>query len=198
MAEREHFTNGRCFTGATGLALVFASFSAQINSWPHWISIGMGYGAGIVLMLLAAIWITKSYYSRHEQPQFAVVPPLAEEEEKMFFSPLQIEAFQLSRDIIQYVSGLGPKPELDKPGTTENRKKIEERQQWREKLIAGYDLRFADRDKAISLKFAEKGISITILQEAEYVEPKIHQWAEELVAMAHKVDGLNLSVGARQ
>ena len=64
MAQREHFTNGRCFAGGSGLALMIAAFGAQTALWNHWITIGVLYGAGIILAILATVWITKSYYSR--------------------------------------------------------------------------------------------------------------------------------------
>jgi hypothetical protein len=63
MAEREHFTNFRCFTFGTGFAIMAAAFGAQIGGWTHWITIGIGYGVGIVLMLIATALITKSYFS---------------------------------------------------------------------------------------------------------------------------------------
>ena len=70
MAEREHFTNGRCAALGTGVALVGTSFTAHIGNWNHWISIGVGYGTGFLLVLIASILITKSYYSReHIQPK---------------------------------------------------------------------------------------------------------------------------------
>ncbi len=61
MAEREHFTNFRCFAFGTGFTLMATSFGAQIGGWTHWITIGIGYGIGIVLMLTATVFITKSY-----------------------------------------------------------------------------------------------------------------------------------------
>lgn len=71
MAEREHFTNGRCFAGGSGLTFLIAAFGAQIAGWQHWITIGMAYGLGIVLMFGAIVLITKSYYG---QPAKATTP----------------------------------------------------------------------------------------------------------------------------
>lgn len=68
MAEREHFTNFRCITFGTGFAMTVASFGAQVAGWQHWISIGIGYGIGIVLMLIAAVLISKSYFSKQSEP----------------------------------------------------------------------------------------------------------------------------------
>jgi hypothetical protein len=65
MAEREHFTNGRCLTFGTGITLVIAAFGAQVEGWQHWLTIGAAYATGIILMLIAAILITKSHMSKH-------------------------------------------------------------------------------------------------------------------------------------
>lgn len=67
MPEREHFTNGRCFTFGTGLALMGTSFGAQVSGWTHWITLGVGYGIGIVLMSIATMLIAKSYFSRQSE-----------------------------------------------------------------------------------------------------------------------------------
>lgn len=72
MAGREHFTNGRCLTFGTGFTLMGAAFGAQIGGWSHWLTIGMAYGMGLLLILLATVLITKSYFSgRSEKSQTA-------------------------------------------------------------------------------------------------------------------------------
>jgi hypothetical protein len=111
------------------------------------------------------------------------------------FSPLQIEAIELSRDILEYLKDFGLKPPTLNPGTPENRARICERAQWLERLMAGYQLRFEQRDKDISLKFQEKGMRTNVASEPRFMEDKYHQWAEELIALAYKIDGINLSVG---
>ncbi|HEY0307750.1 MAG TPA: hypothetical protein VGB94_06280 [Acidobacteriaceae bacterium] len=74
MAEREHFTNGRCITFGTGCTLVGTAFGAQIGGWSHWFTIGIAYGMGILLILLATVWIAKSYFSNEPDKQLAVMP----------------------------------------------------------------------------------------------------------------------------
>lgn len=66
MAEGEHFTNFRCLVFGTGFALMGAAFGAQVGGWTHWITIGIGNGVGIVLMLVATVLITKSFFT--DQP----------------------------------------------------------------------------------------------------------------------------------
>jgi hypothetical protein len=39
------------------------SFGAQIGGWTHWITVGIGYGISVVLMLIATVLITKSYFA---------------------------------------------------------------------------------------------------------------------------------------
>ncbi|MCU1248747.1 MAG: hypothetical protein JWQ49_1776 [Edaphobacter sp.] len=77
MPERDHFTNGRTWTFGTGFGLMSLSFGAQISGWGHWITVGAGYGVGIVLMLIAAVLITKSYFSRHPESHDGTLPTLA-------------------------------------------------------------------------------------------------------------------------
>ena len=86
MVWREHFTNGRTFTGGSGLAVVAAASSAQIGGWHHWTAIGFLYGVGVVLVVLSAALIAKSYYAPQSAPRPIIrVPAL-----------LPIEGLQLS------------------------------------------------------------------------------------------------------
>jgi hypothetical protein len=45
------------------MGLVVAAFGAQIAGWHHWISIGIAYGVGIALVVVAAVLITRSHHS---------------------------------------------------------------------------------------------------------------------------------------
>jgi hypothetical protein len=74
MAEREHFTNGRCLTFGTGSALTATAFGAQVSGWTHWVTEGIGYGIGIVMMLIATVLIAKSYFSGQSE-QTAISSP---------------------------------------------------------------------------------------------------------------------------
>lgn len=123
-----------------------------------------------------------------------MLPPTTE-----WFSPLQVEALQLSRDIRAYLNECGEKPGLLKPGSSENLARIDERMKWSMRLEAGYKLRFETRDKEIDLKFSEKGISVrTSANPPRYINERYYEWAEELVALAYKVEGIALSVGTSQ
>ena len=42
---------------------------AQIGGWHHWMTIGIGYGVGLILMLIAAALIAKSYFSKQPEKQ---------------------------------------------------------------------------------------------------------------------------------
>ena len=138
MVEREHFTNGRCYTGGGGLALVLAAFTTQITGWHHWISIGVAYGMGGVLILLSTVWITRSYYTRDRSgpvPAPSLAPPLdgqtiafggrgTLEEVQVeharvlalgnqldgVFNPLQVEAVRLASDLETFMNRIGDRP----------------------------------------------------------------------------------------
>lgn len=68
MAWREHFTNGRSLGLGTGVALVSLAFGAHIAAWPHWITIGMFYGSGLVLVTGSSILVSKSYFAPEQEP----------------------------------------------------------------------------------------------------------------------------------
>lgn len=76
MPQKEHFTNSRCLTFGTGLAIAGLSFGAQISGWTHWISIGVGYGVGLTLLISAAVTIIRSYLP-DEVESSAIVPTQA-------------------------------------------------------------------------------------------------------------------------
>jgi hypothetical protein len=40
-----------------------AAFGAQVSNWTHWITIGLGYGIGVALLVIATVLITRSYFS---------------------------------------------------------------------------------------------------------------------------------------
>ena len=61
MPAREHFTNFVCLTFAIGFALAGSAFGAQIGGWTHWISIGIAYGIGIMLMVNATVLVARSF-----------------------------------------------------------------------------------------------------------------------------------------
>ena len=113
-------------------------------------------------------------------------------------SPLQMDALHLSHDIIKYLREFEPKPPLLDPGSAEGRQRVYERADWATRLIAGYQRRFENRDREISLKFKESGVGVRIGTAPVYAEEKLYQWAEELIALAYKVDGITLSVGGFQ
>ncbi len=128
-----------------------------------------------------------------------IVLPEDPEGPAALFSPLQIEAFQLAKDIHKFLGDFEPKPPQFEHDWPERKRleRITERGRWAEKLMNGYRLRFEKRDKEIELKFGELGIKAHALSEQpRKIEERIKRWEEELVAMAHRMDGVNLSVGA--
>ena len=61
MAWREHFSNGRTLALSVGGTMIAVVFGAQVSAWNHWVAIGCGYGAGLVLAVGALAVIAKSY-----------------------------------------------------------------------------------------------------------------------------------------
>jgi hypothetical protein len=165
MAEREHFTNGRCLTFGTGFAIMGTSFGAQVGGWQHWITIGAGYGVGIILMLIATVLITKSYFSRHPEshdgarplPALPSVPKSQAVED--LFSSLQIEAFQLAKNLRSFLKEIGPHPEITKANGELDHRAAVKYTEWSAKLINGYRGRFASKVELIMTNFGDLGVT---------------------------------------
>jgi hypothetical protein len=111
------------------------------------------------------------------------------------FDPLQLDALTFSKEILQYLKDFEPKPPRDTPGKQENRV---QRYEWLQRLVSGYELRFGQRGRDLTLRFKEKGISVITGPEPNSFEDKVRQWADELVALAYKIDGITLHVGTLQ
>jgi hypothetical protein len=184
MAEGEHFTNGRCFIFGTGSTLMAASFGAQIGGWAHWITVGVGYGSGIILMLLATARITKSYFSRHPE-QVVIVPPPNPSDVSQILTSLQIEALEVARDLRELLKDVGPMPH---PGWKEpqgdarwefaDARAQKDISDWDCALAARYSNYFADRASKTFRKIAEAGIS----------NPFAEQYAAKLLDGVDKVE----------
>lgn len=83
------------------------------------------------------------------------------------FTPLQLEAFQLARDLRSFLREIGPRPTIDAstfPSTTNGLAqsivaRFNLQSPWLQKLTSGYELKFAQRVKTVRLKFGECGLS---------------------------------------
>jgi hypothetical protein len=190
MPEREHFTNGRCFFFGTGLTLVLAAFGVQVSGWPHWITVGAGYGAGIILMLLAAVLITKSYFSRQSEHGGEIIPEKRSQQPaqnafnlqikdtlsikpvsaELVLTPLQIDAFVLARDLRQLLREVGTNPH---PGWKEPTGRLEfvdaraaaDICEWNTALAARYKNQLSDRVVSVFRRIAETGFEFSTAEQ---------------------------------
>ncbi len=193
MAEREHFSNGRTATFGTGFGLMSLAFGAQVSGWTHWITIGAGYGSGVILMLLSSLWITKSYYSRQSAndlphqaltaanivPRDLLVAGTTNNENfqkgiiSAIFTPLQIDAFKLSADIARFLDSLGERPsQLNDGGPNTVTKQVQEEAfnvsqviPWVRKLTCAYAEDFAPRVTSLLNRVGKEGIGDPYLRQ---------------------------------
>jgi hypothetical protein len=115
------------------------------------------------------------------------------------FSPLQLEAFQLAKDIRSFLKDFEPIPPADYGSTKSQRmRSSEERISWAKRLDSNYQLEFNDRIRKIELKLGAKDIHMdhsAIKDSARRgVEEYINRYADVLTAMAHRLDGVVLNV----
>jgi hypothetical protein len=115
-----------------------------------------------------------------------------------YFDSLQLDAQTFSQEILQYIKGFEPKPPLGRPGDEEKRVQIIKRGEWLQRLMSGYELHFGQRGRDLTLRFRERGIGVIIGPEPRLFEDRVYQWANELVALAYKIDGITLHVGTLQ
>jgi hypothetical protein len=94
------------------------------------------------------------------------------------FSPLQIEAFQLAKDLREFFIGLGPRPVIDKNlvdgtavGNVKGMEELHPREMpWINALTHGYQLRFKERVSRMRDQLGEKGVKSQLFPDVEHIE----------------------------
>jgi hypothetical protein len=115
------------------------------------------------------------------------------------FDPLQLEAFELAKEMREFVTQAEPIPVLDANGPEQEKlKQINLRGEWREKLRNGYRLRFRERQEKLFQKFGTRGVraegaTAASLPGRPPIEKQIPWEAAVLAAMAHRLDGVMLA-----
>ncbi len=92
--------------------------------------------------------------------------PVGDQDYGELFAPLQVEAFQLARELREWLKFLGPRPLIDKakyPETPDGVQQFVKDQwaiesPWSERLTFGYASRFADRVVNIGHRFRERNV----------------------------------------
>lgn len=112
------------------------------------------------------------------------------------FSPLQLEAFQLAKDIRNFLANLEPIPPADY--STESRKleTLSERIAWSKRLDSMLRLNFDERTKTVELKLGANNIQMNHTAIIASCKRGLVQayglYAAVLTAMAHRLDGVVL------
>jgi hypothetical protein len=183
-----------------------------------WYFVGVLIVVGIVLVI-AGLWRgsrlnptiqslqeeLKTVKDRLMEPQLSVngvpiaasAPLFAAESKGPLFSPLQIEAFQIAKEMRTFAADFEPKkPDGITSEMTEKEKmaRTNERINWALRCKAAYQLRFEDRHRKLLLRFTEKGIRPYFPKSAGVpsIEKEIAQDAIVLTVMAHRIDGVEL------
>ena len=116
--------------------------------------------------------------------------------ESPIFSPLQVEAFQLAKDILKYFADFEPIPPNAGPRNTQEEKdiSISRRVRWRERFYSGFKLRFDERIRILGLRFAEHNIQSNFngIRDIRDDEAKMKFYAATLIGMSHQLDGVRL------
>jgi hypothetical protein len=120
-----------------------------------------------------------------------------EQQQQPLFSTLQIDAFRFAKDIYAFLSDFEPMlPNLSQANTEEQKLElIAERIEWRKRVESAYELRFAERERILLLRFGELGISMdrsSMFGGVRGIEATIPLHAAAITAMAHRLDGLTL------
>jgi cell division protein FtsB len=139
--------------------------------------------------------VTYSYAGREstiERPEHVlmVIPEddfLRKQIDVIPFSPLQIYAFQLARDIRQFLASFEPcLPATDDP------ERIAQRIRWQRKLTANYELHFAQKAGNLLTEFAAAGhpIDLSLYRQGVHSAPDDIAWeADVLTVMALRISG---------
>jgi hypothetical protein len=111
------------------------------------------------------------------------------------FSPVQIDAFRLAKDIRDFLGEMGKRPDTDWAGvSTEGRVLEKLRERWRlqspyeNRMANGFNLRFASRLRDVMLRLGEQGIERSVILgpyiDTENDEEQIEHAARDLEQLA--------------
>jgi hypothetical protein len=119
------------------------------------------------------------------------------------FSPLQIEAFELARDMRGFLHNLGPRPDADWPEVKDSdpdwtAKRLLERNRvqgpWVQRLMHGYAREYAPRVKTLMHLIGETGLAVSQL--ASYTEGASNE--HHVLAVARVLDTLAVELSYQQ
>jgi hypothetical protein len=122
-------------------------------------------------------------------------------EDSKLFTSLQIEAFQLAKDLRVFIDGFDQEPKVDQRTMGKNEVYeviFDQRIPWSKKLNSSYRLRYAPRVENLVHQFGELGkfnylvsridvSTVMTMQEIKLLEAGI-------ISLAHSVDGVTLKV----
>ena len=172
--RRIYFVFEVLFALASGQAVktVLTMYTHLNPLWitPIWLAVS---AAVLGVLTLGLNWLSRKQRVESETPSVVSPDPAS-----LLFSPLQIEAFQLAKELREFYEGLEPKPEYDKALLKEDIPRgiadvLTRNNKWQEeadKLTNGYKLRFAGKVADMKHRFGEVGLSSRVFDAVENLE----------------------------
>ena len=173
----------------TVLSAMTTAFHFLVSGMPWWRHVLVDFLFGILVIWLAiTIWECR-------RKKHATVPYPSKSQ---LFTPLQTEAFQLAKDLNNFLT-----EEMHSYPRDVDTSKIpigvfyeisDQRIRWRQRTEAKYEKRFAKRVEDLILDFKEIDISFPLSftpppGNVKKIEEDIPRTAGAVIAMAHRIDG---------
>jgi hypothetical protein len=184
-----------------GSAMI-ATLSTFFHGLAHW---QLVFGVIFLLSLCTLIFIgwvvarSERFPPTNQKDDSSSIPAVSPDPVSLLFSPLQLEAFQLAKELREFFIGLGPRPDLNKglvDGTEEGGRRalqglLTRQKPWCDEIIHGYELQFAARVSRIKHLFGAKGLGNRAFEDVEHLGITQEETIPEL---ARKIDRLAVDV----
>jgi hypothetical protein len=188
-----------------GSPMIYALSAALYQKLRHldrdWLVIGLLFGLGVVSSFIGYLLNRPQVRKSEHEPPNSQSPPdaIGQREVRVLetlFTPLQIEAFSLAKELGDFRGTLGTKGNYERLMSEQeklmvlNKNAAENR-----KLSNSYSLRFAGKVKELMHRFEELGINSNQLMHftgSIADERQIPTLQSNLVRLAHLVDGVEL------
>ena len=160
-----------------------------------------------LLDILMDLFVQVENPKKKPLPSFEALIP--DEPSVTLLSSLQVEAFQLAKDLRSFFCGLGPRPAFNEALQDGTREGIERalndlnarERPWDDKLLHGYSLRFAQRVARLRHLFGEQGLRSEVFENIEHLGitniTTIPSLAREIERLAVELNYTNFSLPSK-
>lgn len=180
--------------GGIMLALACLATTFRVERWfqyhPHWLIFSMIFFWGATLFCFAY-----AIFGRPTITAKPVVPPVLTPIQSIavdLHSDLQVMAFQLAKEMREFLTSTPPIPPIVPAVTLEKwRAGINERSKWRQQVRAMFQLKFGEREVWLRKAFAINLITMRDLDHyasGNEIEKEIEYKAQQYISMAHRLE----------